>query len=215
MIGIAIVLYLATYNFPAEYLFPDRFKNAPAEFADRVRWFGILLEVFAIATIAYGLSQSLAAFDRPKLVARFFHRVGEFRYVFIRRPPVHSEANVMLGAISLAAGVMTSSMNGGTVQEQLDYLKRSMAAVQESVGKAAVKLDQLERDFKKGIEEEATQRRLADKTMSEALEQQTVGDVHIQIAGLTLLLVSIFMANAPTESSLLLHSFGLGYRAYW
>jgi hypothetical protein len=214
-VGVLVGLYLVTYNFPVERLWPENFKGGPAEFVDRVRWFGILTEVVAIAIIANELSRSVAAFKKPKLAVRFFRWITEFRYVFIRRPPVNLSANVLLGGITLTSGVATVTIGGGTVEQQIERLKQSLEALQENVGKISVKVEHLERNITKKFEEEAKQRHLTEQRLNDTLEQQVIGDVHIQIAGLTLLLVSIFMANAPTESSLLLRFLGLGHRTYW
>jgi hypothetical protein len=117
--------------------------------------------------------------------------------------------------MSLIGGVATVAIGGGTVEQQLERLKQSVAALQESVGKVSVKVEHLERNVTKKFEEEANQRHLTEQRLNETIEQQVIGDVHNQIAGLSLLLVSIFMANAPMESSLLLRFLGLGHRAYW
>jgi hypothetical protein len=214
-VGVLVGLYLLTYNFPVERLWPENFKSGPAEFVDRVRWFGILTEVVAIGIIASELSRSVAAFNKPKLAVRFFHWIAEFRYVFIRRPPVNLSAQASLGGISLVSGVASVTIGGGTVEQQIERLKQSVAALQESLGKVSVKVEHLERDVTTKFEEEAKQRHLTEQRLNETIEQQVIGDVHIQMAGLTLLLVSIFMANAPMESSLLLRFLGLGYGTYW
>jgi hypothetical protein len=215
VIATLVVLYLVTYNFPAEKLLPDRFKDGGAEFADRVRWFGILLEVVSISTIAYGVSQSMAAFSKPKLVARFFRWVAEIRYVLIRRPPIHAIAHgVSLGLVtSVATG--TVLIKAGTMEQQLDQLRQAMDAVKKSIGDVNERVGQIERNTKKWIEDESAERQLTDRRLGDLIEHQKIGDVHIQIAGLALLLISIFMANAPTESSMLLRFLGLGHRAYW
>lgn len=214
VIGVMLALYLATYNFPVEFIFPERLKDGCAEFPDRVRWFGILLEMIAIGIIAFGLSRAVAAFNQPQLVVRFFRWVADFRYIFIRRPPRTAEAQVMLKGVSVVAGVATGTVgSNATVQEQLDHLKRSVTALQESMGNVNGRIDQMKREISERFSQEATERELAEQRLKEALELHTIGDVHIQIAGLFLLLISIFMANAPTESALLLRSVGLGYTA--
>jgi hypothetical protein len=211
VIATLVALYLWTYNFPVEKLFPDKFKDGGAEFADRVRWFGILLEVVSILTIAYGVSQSMAAFNKPKLVARFIRWVAEIRYVLIRRPPIHATAQgISLGLVTSVA-VGTVLIKAGTVEQRLDQLRQEMDAAKKSIGDVNERVGQIERDTKKRIEDESAERQLTDRKLSELIEQQKIGDVHIQIAGLALLLISIFMANAPTESSLFLRFLGLGH----
>jgi TolA-binding protein len=112
-------------------------------------------------------------------------------------------------------GVGTVLIKAGTVEQQLDQLRQSIDAVKKSIGDVNDRVGHVERDAQKRIEDESAERQLTDLKLGELIEQQKIGDVHIQIAGLALLLISIFMANAPTESSLLLRFLGLGHRAYW
>jgi hypothetical protein len=158
----------------------------------------------------------MAAFNKPKLVARFFRWVAEVRYVLIRRAPIHASAQgVVLGvATSVAVGTVVIRA-APTVEQQLDQLQQAMDAVKKSIGNVNERVGQIERDAKKSIEDESTERQRTDQKLSELIEDQKIGDVHIQIAGLALLVISIFMANAPTESSMLLRFLGLGHRAFW
>lgn len=215
MILALAALYLLTYNFPAEKLFPDTFKDSAVEFADRVRWLGILLEIGSISTIAYGLSQSMAAFNKPKLVSRFFHWIGEFRYVFIGRPPINATAHGQSLGIVTSVAVGTVLIKAGTVEEQLEQLRQSVDALKNGLAEVRVEVGQLDQATKKGLADESKERQLTDRKLSESIEQQKIGDVHIQVAGLALLVLSIFLANAPTESSAFLRLLGLGNGAYW
>ena len=212
--GVLIGLYLLTYNVPVERLFPEKFKG-PAEFADRVRWFGILLEVAAISIIAHGLSRSLAAFDKPRLVRRFFAWVGEVRFVFIRRPPIRASASLKAESGTLVLSGSDAFMWGGSVEDRLAYLLREVKSHHERLQKEIADRKQSQRELRDAIDAEMRERQSADETVSRKLEQESIGDVQLQIAGLGLLVISIFMANASTEAAVLLQLIGLGSTCFF
>jgi hypothetical protein len=207
---VLVALYVLTYNFPVERIFPAQFQNGPAEFQDRVRWFGILLEAVAISTIAIGLNESRAAFGKPSLIRSFLSWITELRYVVVTRPPIYASVHMKAeaGSIAMAGGVAT--MTGGNIEDRVGYLERSLKEVQQSVGEIAIQAKKTEREIRAALEKEAQERRSGDQAVSQRLEEQSIGDIKLQVSGLALLLISIFMANAPAELAFFLRKLGLG-----
>jgi hypothetical protein len=200
---------------PRRAIFPDRFKIGPAEFSDRIRWFGILLEVLAILTIARGLANSFAAFDKPKPIRRFFLWIADFRYVFVHRSPIHASVHMKAGAATIGVAGGVAAMTGGALEDRVGYLERSVKAMEENVAKVTAEAKRIVRELHEALETEAKERRLGDEAVNRKLEDQTIGDANLQVAGLALLLISIVMANAPTEASLFLQYLGLDRAGWW
>lgn len=206
-----VALYLCTYHFPVERIFPEYFRDGPAQFADRVRWFGILLEVFSIGMIVRGLYKALKAYGKPGVLQRIFGWVSEFRYVFVKRPTRYASGTGMAaGSGQFAAAGGTTMLKGLTLQQQIDSLVGQVGMLSDSVTLVRSDVSLLKRDVEQKLEAEREARARAERTIQERLEDQLVGDFNMEIAGLILLVFSIFLANAPAECAILLTKLALG-----
>jgi hypothetical protein len=204
-----VLFWLLAYNLPLSRWLPA------AELKDRVRWYGILLEVASIWSIAYELNNSLTAAGRRPLITTFLSWLGQWRFIFIRHPPIHLQASSSLGsAVSIGTAVLRAS-SPMTLEEQVAKLKSDLEALEVRHGALDTRVDSNERRFKELLEQEKGQRASAIAALRGTLEEQYFGDVRLQAAALVVLVLSIFFANAPDEAAILFKAVGLGSGAYW
>ncbi|MHB0772326.1 hypothetical protein ACYCVF_25210 [Bradyrhizobium sp. 1.29L] len=207
-LGALVVFWLIAYHLPLSKWMPT------PEFKDHVRWYGIMLEVASIWSIAYELNGSLIAAGRRPLVATFVGWLRQWRFIFIRGKTVNLSANMSVGSfVSVGTAVMRAS-SPGTPEEQLAKLQSVVDALENRVGALDAKVDANERRFKEMLDREMAERANAISSLRGKLEEQYFGDVRLQAAALIVLVLSIFFANAPDESAVLFKVVGLG-GAYW
>lgn len=206
-------VYIAVAMFPAVRLFPEAFDRGCVEFADRVRWCGILLEALAIGLIAFGLMKASAAFDKP-LFRRALRWLIDVRYVVVRRPAVNMNAAGQSLGVSIGVGIVTTKIAGDGIEQQIEALRQSLNTLEQRVGGIDKKVSQVEENLTAKLNEETKHRTAADEDITQAIENHKIGDIHLQVAGLVLLLVSVVLANAPVESSYLLNRAGLALTSF-
>jgi hypothetical protein len=206
---VLVGFWLIVYN-----LLPGKWLPT-AELKERIRWYGILLEIVSILSIAYELNNSLTAAGRKPLIPAFLGWVAQWRFIFIRGKVVNLQASSLIGGATLfgRATVLTSA--SGTTEEQLAHLKSVVDGLLTRFDTLQSKVDANVTEFKKLLERETAERANAISSLRGALEEQNFGDVRLQVAALIVLIASIFFANAPDESAILFRAVGLGNRTYW
>jgi hypothetical protein len=205
------ILYLAAYNFPADRIWP---AIAPVAVADRIRWVGILLEALSISLIAVELSKSVVTFKGRGLRAQFRAFLSDVRFVFVERPAVHLSANMNMGGVSSVA-IAASVTQGGSLEQRVANLESSLEAAQKSIRMLDTKFRKTKEELEQSIEKEARKHETELEEVRKSLEHHAVGNPAMQVTGLLLHLLSIFLANAPGESAWALRFIGIGAHAYW
>jgi outer membrane murein-binding lipoprotein Lpp len=204
-----IVFWLIAYNLPLGVLLPN------TEFKDRVRWYGILLEVTSIWSIAYELNNSLISAGRRPLVTTFLSWLGQWRFIFVRGKTINLEARMSLGATVSVGIAVARASSPETQEQQLEKLKSAVEALGTRVDALDTKVNANEQKSKEMLEKEMAERASAISALRGTLEEQYFGDVRLQSAALVVLVLSIFFANAPDESAVLFKAVGLGGSRYW
>ncbi|MCK1353820.1 hypothetical protein IVB56_22740 [Bradyrhizobium sp. CW7] len=155
-------VYIAAAMFPAVRLFPEAFDSGCVEFADRIRWCGILLEALAIGLIAFGLMQASAAFDKP-LFRRALRWLIDVRYVVVRRPAVNINAVGLSLGLSTGVGILTTKIPAEAIEQQIEALRQSINALDQRVAGIDKKVSQVEENLTAKLNEEITRRTAADE----------------------------------------------------
>ncbi|MET3156065.1 hypothetical protein ABIE85_001874 [Bradyrhizobium diazoefficiens] len=207
-LGGLFILWLAVQNVSDTFF-------SETELKDRVRWYGILLEIGSIMSIAWELNKSLLEANRTPLLYGFLCWVGEWRFIGFRRSPRSVSASAILRGVGSMAAVGTSIITAGTLEERVAHLQRTLQEVQATLGRVSLKVDASEREFRKLLEQETAQRAQALSTLRENLERQALGDIRVQVAALMVLILSIFFANAPDEFAVVFNRIGLGGKGHW
>jgi hypothetical protein len=209
---IAIVVLYLMVSFPVDRIWP---VIAPSSFTDRIRWLGILLEVLSISLIAYELSKSLVTFQGQGMRVRVCRYLADSRFIFIKRPPFVLKAENLHITVKTGVAIATTVTKGGTLEQRLSNLENDLRAAQNTIGMLSSELRGVKDDFRQVIDEEAKKHQESLSEVRRSLEEHAVGDPATQMAGLVLLVLSIFLANAPEESASVLKFLGLGSHAYW
>lgn len=203
-----VIFWLIAYHLPL-----TKWLTAP-EFKDHVRWYGILLEVAAIWSIAYELNNSLTAAGRRPLVPAFIAWLDSWRFIIIRGKAINLEARSTIGSFTSIGTAVVRSSPTGTTEEQLAKLNSMVEALENRVSAIDSKVDTNDRKFRDLLEKEMADRASDIAVLRGKLEEQYFGDVRLQVAALIVLVLSIIFANAPDESAIVFKAAGLGGK-YW
>ena len=172
----------------------------------QVRYAGTLLQIFGLATIAFGLSQIRQLFGRPSFFANvksWFKRLGT---LFGPARPVSIHGLASAGA-TLTAGslrVITNAPAGATMDQRMaiveETLKRIYAELDETNSRVQSQLN----SATTAIQQETVERSSADDTLNKRIEEFAVGGLHLETVGLVWLLTGVLGTSIPDELAQLL-----------
>lgn len=165
--------------------------------ADRVRYFGTVLQIGGIALIAYGLRDLRREFNRPGVFSAMWARV-----VAIGKS-VRPQKTVILtgvGAIGLAGTVATAySRVGGTVDQRLDGLEREIDAIRKQADERESQMVRRIDEVRSALWQESQARKDAHAEITKRLDDFAVGGLHLEVIGLWWLLVATLATCIPEE----------------
>ncbi len=135
--------------------------------------------------------------------------LGEFRFIFVRRPPIKLSAHRSIGISSVAAAAMVVNKAGQSLEERVAQLERQTTELQTRLGNIDQKVEQQKRELRAEIDKEAAARRAADEGVSKKLEEGMVGDSSLELAGVFYLYLGLVMVHLSTEVATGLERLGL------
>ena len=164
-----------------------------------VRITGLLLQIFGIGTVAWGIRETRALFGRPTLVA-------EFRAWFCRFPVyggriVSASANITMSGASLHARGYSSASAGtdASVGARIEALEKNLKLINERIDHTQNEMDQKFRGHADLLEQEEQTRARDDQAIREKLEATETGGLHISAMGALWLFVGITLSTAAPE----------------
>jgi hypothetical protein len=179
------------------------------QLSDRVRWAGTLFEFLGISAVVIGIDRTRRSFGKPSVLQGMGIWLGEFRFIFVRRPPIKLSAHRSIGISSVAAAAMVVNKAGQSLEERVAQLERQTTELQTRLGNIDQKVEQQKRELRAEIDKEAAARRAADEGVSKKLEEGMVGDSSLELAGVFYLYLGLVMVHLSTEVATGLERLGL------
>jgi len=185
------------------------FYLVPGQLPDRVRWAGTLFEFLGISAVVIGIDRTRRSFGKPSVLQGMWIWVGEFRFIFVHRPPilVSVESVAAIGSAVSVATVVSSAAK--STEERVTQLEKKVTELQTNLGNMDQKFDQQKRELRAELDKEAAARRAADEGVSKKLEEGMVGDSGLELAGVFYLYLGLVMVHLSTEVATALGWLGL------
>lgn len=185
------------------------FYFLPGTLSDRVRWAGTAFELMGVAVIVWGINRTRRSFGRETVLQGFWQWLCEFRFIFVRRPPISLSAHFRAGAEMSARLNVPSVWAARNPEERFEHLERAVDELRGKIDKVDTKVENKEKELRNALEKEANQREAEDKELVRRLEASMIGDNHVELAGVAYLLIGLVMANVSSEVATGLQWFGL------
>lgn len=169
-----------------------------------IRLTGLALQIFGIATVIWGISETRALFGHPSFTSKAKAWLARF-------PLLHR--NVVIGAAAVSLSAMGGQARGygthgaglnPTVQSRLDALERNVTAIHERITQTQTEMDQRFQKSADALKHEEQSRSAEDNAIRAKLEATGTGGVHISAIGASWLLVGVILSTASVEIATLI-----------
>lgn len=170
-----------------------------------VLYAGTMLEIFGLATVAFGLSEVRRSFGRPSLAQKFLAWLRQIAGAFRPPRPITLQANA--GGMAMAGGEARLMVSAGPDSS----LDRRVAILEENLDRLREEVDAKESKMKKELgavrdalsrEQQARQNEL--HRMAAQTEELAVGGLHLELVGLTWLVFGGLGTSIPDQIARLL-----------
>jgi hypothetical protein len=185
---IAVALIISLYLYPTE----------PC-----IRITGSVLQVFGIATVIWGISETRALFGHPSLASKI--KAWLSRFPLMRRNYVLSVdgASLAIGG-GKATIYQTHKAIDSTAEARLDSLERNVILIHERISQTQKEIEEGLHKIGDSVKREEQSRQAEDNETRKKLEATGTGGVHISAIGAAWLFVGIILSTAATEIASLL-----------
>lgn len=165
----------------------------------QVRITGLVLQLFGIATVAWGISETRALFGQPSVAAKVLAWVKRFP---LRRRNVTVSGAAIASSTAFGSASAYATHGAGenpTVESRLDAMEKNIAAIHERITATHTALSKGTQEVKDKLQSEALARSAADKSIAEKLEATSTGGVHISAIGAAWLFVGVLLSTVAPE----------------
>ena len=164
-----------------------------------IRITGLVLQLFGIATVAWGISATRSLFGHRSLVQKVKEWVASC-------PLRHRDVVKAVSGISLSAshgsariyGTHTSEANA-SIELRLDALEKNVTSIHERISLAQKEHDDAIQKSRVALKCEETARREEDSAIRRKLEATGTGGVHISAIGASWLFIGVILSTASVE----------------
>ncbi len=172
----------------------------------RVRWAGALFEFLGISAVVISINRARRSFGRSSVLRGMWIRLKEFRFIFVRRPPINVTLNETLQPFDTFFSATVTNSLPSTTEERVAELERKFTRLEKSVGNLDQRIVDQGRELRAAIKSEIAQREAGDRAVGDRLEEGLIGDSYLELAGVSYLFLGVIMANLPAEVAV-----GLGW----
>ena len=165
----------------------------------RLRIAGLFLQLFGIAVVVWGLSETGRLFGKPNPMQ---YTVEWFK----RFPRFDAEGRIFAASVATVQGAAMVSAVGtvsvratATLEERVAALEAAQKHLMEQVGEIQGRYEQQIRVVRNELESERRERAVQDEKTQERLEEASAGGLHLEWAGVLWLVLGLVLATAPTE----------------
>lgn len=165
----------------------------------RFRLIGLLLELFGICTVVYGLNEAFKFFEHTALldiIVKWFKRFPKFfeNHILV------GSANIQENFSDSCNGIITTSANPNTsFENRISILEQQYNKLFIQVQNNRTHFTSELKKFSSDLNTEINQRIIGDKHNQQTLKEFAVRDVYIELVGIIWLLFGAISATASTE----------------
>ena len=169
-----------------------------------IRYTGLVLQIFGIGTVGWGISKTRALFGHPSLPSKVKTWLG--RFPLLRRNIVVAAGAASAAALAGRARAYVTEGPGAkpTLDSRVDALERNIVRVHERISSTQKEVDEEFRKASGALKSEEEKRQLEDDAIRDKLEATGTGGVHISAIGAAWLFVGVILSTAAVEIAALL-----------
>lgn len=169
-----------------------------------IRYTGLLLQLFGILTVIWGISETKALFGHPSFAGEI--KAWLDRCPLLRRNVVLAVDNATM---SMMVGKARAHQTYGpgenpTVETRLEALEKNVTAIHERISQTQKEMDEELQKTGTALKHEEQSRQTEDNAIREKLEATGTGGVHISAMGVLWLFVGVILSTAAPEVAMLL-----------
>ena len=163
-----------------------------------VRIAGLVLQLFGVLTVAWGLSETRAFFGRPTVASAVQSWLKAAP--FLPRKVASASANISLGNLTVKArGYGTDNPATLGVEDRLAALESNIQRIHSRITGLETEYDQELRKLSQSIKEENSARTGELSAIRSRLEAFGTGGIHISAMGAVWLFVGLILSTAGVE----------------
>lgn len=169
-----------------------------------IRLTGLILQLFGIGTVIWGISETRAVFGYSPIFSKTKSWLQ--RFPLVRRDIVLAASGTALSAIggkARAHGTFGAGDNP-TVEARLDAVEKNIGAIHDRITATQKEMDEEIHRAADALKREEQTRREEDAAIGKMLEATGTGGVHISAIGASWLFVGIVLSTAAAEIAALL-----------
>ena len=164
-----------------------------------IRFFGMLLQLLGVVTVAIGLSDTRNTFNERPTVW------GNIKQFWAGRP-TYGPRNVVMAAATLSmhvslnpARARVSSGPNTQLTDRVKLLEQQYASLFDEVGTLSAEAKQKMEELTKAVEAECDNREQGDKTIREQIKNAVAEGIPLQLFGAVLFALGIIAGTASPE----------------
>ncbi len=167
----------------------------PTDPADRLRVSGALMQVIGILSVIVRLDRSRQLFDRPGLLKTFTSWMSLLKPIFKHpTPKVIKVGCATVKVEALPGRALKAPGKNAPLVERVAHLEKRLPEIEQACVKA---LTELRRELSKAVQGEQRRRKEEDALLGKQIEEATIGGIHIDMAGVMLLIVGVVLGTVP------------------
>lgn len=164
-----------------------------------IRLTGLALQIFGIATVIWGISETRALFGHTSLLCGT--KSWLMRFPLRTKKVVVGITGVSVGtATGLVSAIVThGSIGEPTIENRLAALEKNIATIHERITNIEQKTTTDLGRLRDSLSSESSMRTSEDDSIRKKLEATGTGGVHISAIGAALLFVGVILSTAAPE----------------
>jgi hypothetical protein len=164
-----------------------------------IRMAGLVLQLFGILTVIWGISETRALFGHPSLARKAKDWIN--KCLILQRPTVINASAASVVAAGCKANIHTTHGPGDnpSIESRVDSLEKNIGALREQIDNTRQEIDLEINKTADRIASEEQLRVSGDKAISEKLEATGTGGVHISAIGAVFLFFGVILSTVSAE----------------
>lgn len=170
-----------------------------------VRCAGTMLQIFGLGTVAIGLSQVRRSFGRPSLVEKVVAWLRQLAAAFLPPKPITLQAHIRgVATASGEARAIVRAGPGASLDRRVTILEENLNQLRDEIDARENKVRTELSTVKAAVEQEQRARETEARQLSKQMEEFAVGGLHLELVGLTWLILGVLGTSIPDELAKLL-----------
>lgn len=165
-----------------------------------VRYAGTALQVLGLATVTIGLSETRRLFGRPSLPRKIWRWFRQLAAAFATPKPITLQVS---DAVSVAmtgdARVVRGAGPGASLEDRVSVLEENLSRLRDELDVKKQEFRQEIQTVREHIERETQERRAENQQAARRIEEMAVGGLHLEIVGLSWLVLGVVGTSIPDE----------------